>query len=242
MKRAISPVFFVLAAACFFFPFFSISCQGAEQFENIPGAQTQSDFPEVTGYETLTGAAEDEFTDPEGAAAQSLAGEAPQIDMGPTQLLTIVAAALALIGVVVAFARGRLGGTLAIAAGILGAVALFAANLVFGGAVDDFNNALGSFFQQQGGELGEIGPLAGLISIQAETEFGLWLSVLFFLLAAAWGVVSLLIGDRTTGAAPVRTGADSGFGAPATPPPTAPPPSTPPPTTPPPDRPGDQRP
>jgi hypothetical protein len=233
MRRAISPVFFVLALACFFLPFFSISCQGAEQLGNLPGAE-QADFPEVTGFEVVTGAAQDELSDPEGAAQAGIPAEqVPTIDMGTTQIFAIAAAALAVLGILVALARGRSGGLLAIGAGVLGAVVLFLASVMFSSAVSGFNDEFRSFVQQQGGEeLGELGPVAGFINFQADNEIGFWLSLLAFILAAAAGAFLLFTAGRPT-AAPAG-GTATGFGAPSAPPPSAPPPATPPPAAPPP--------
>jgi hypothetical protein len=239
MKRAISPVFFVLAAACFFLPFFSVSCQGAEQLGQIPGAEAQADFPEVTGFEVVTGAASDELNDPEGATQAGIPPEqVPNIDTGTTQIFAIAAAVLAVVGILVALARGRSGGLLTIGAGVLGAVVLFLSSIMFGSAVSSFNDDLRSFIQSQGAEeLGELGPLAGLINIQADNEIGFWLSLLAFLLAAAGGLFLLLTEGRPA-AAPARgTDTGTGFGAPSTPPPAAPPPATPPPAAPPPSTP-----
>ena len=235
MRRAISPVFFVLALACFFLPFFSVSCQGAEQLGQIPGAEAQADFPEVTGFQVVTGTAEDELNDPEGAAQAGIPAEqVPNIETGTTQIFAIAAAALAVLGIFVALARGRSGGLLAIGAGVLGAVVLFLASVMFSSAVSSFNDEFRSFLQTQGGEQlgGELGPVAGLINFQADNEIGFWLSLLAYLLAAAGGAFLLFSAGRPT-AAPAR-GTATGFGAPAAPPPSAPPPAAPPPAAPPP--------
>jgi hypothetical protein len=230
MRRAISPVFFVLAAACFFLPFFTVTCQGADQLGElggqIPGAETQELERTYTGFQVATGEAETDLNEDTGDAPTPPGGEIPglpsqptgDIDLGMTQILAIVTAAVAIIGIVLSLMPGRSGGIMAAILGVVGAIALFVTGSQFSSAVKD---AVGQ-------------QVAGFIEVR--NEYGFWLSLVAFLVAAAWGVVSLLLGGRTTRAAPVRTGTrtDSGFGAPAAPAPSAPPPSAPPPTTPPP--------
>jgi hypothetical protein len=230
MRRAISPVFFVLAAACFFLPFFTVTCQGADQLGElggqIPGAEGQELEKTYTGFEVATGEAETDLNEDTGDAPTPPGGEIPgipsqptgDIDLGMTQILAIVTAAVAIIGIALALMPGRTGGIMAAILGVVGAIALFVTGMQFKSSIED---AVGQ-------------QVAGFIEVR--NEYGFWLSLVAFLVAAAWGVVSLIIGGRTTRAAPVRagTGTESGFGAPATPPPSAPPPSTPPPATPPP--------
>jgi hypothetical protein len=229
MRKAISPVFFVLAAACFFLPFFTVTCQGADQLgdlgSQIPGAEGQELERTYTGFEVATGEAETDLNEDTGDAPTPPGGELPglpsqptgDIDLGMTQILAIVTAAVAIIGIVLSLLPERTGGIMAAILGVVGAIALFVTGMQFSSAVKD---AVGQ-------------QVAGFIEVR--NEYGFWLSLVAFLVAAAWGVVSLILGGRTARPAPVRTGTgtDSGFGAPAAPPPSAPPPSTPPPATPP---------
>jgi hypothetical protein len=228
MRKAISPVFFVLAAACFFLPFFTVTCQGADQLgelgSQLPGAETQELERTYTGFEVATGEAETDLNEGTGDAPTPPGGEIPglpsqptgDVDLGMVQILAIVTAAVAIIGVVLSLLPGRTGGIMAAILGVVGVIALFVTGMQFSSAVKD---AVG---QQAAG------------FIEVKNEYGFWLSLVGFLVAAAWGVVSLLLGGRTARPAPARATTDSGFGAPAAPPPSAPPPSTPPPATPPP--------
>jgi hypothetical protein len=230
MRRAISPVFFVLAAACFFLPFFSISC--SQQFGdlgNLPGAeqggqelQQQLDRLEeesrVTGFEVASGAAEDQLNQqseqPPPGTEQLPGGVAPQgnFDLGVTQIVAIVVLAIAAVGLIVALLP-RIAGIVVIVVGVLGAVGVFVLGALFDGAVDD-----------------SLGQAAQFFSVNR--EIGYWLSILSFILAALGGLWLLMAGRQRP--APAAVGTASGFGAPAAPPPAAPPPAAPPPAAPPP--------
>jgi hypothetical protein len=224
MRKTISPVFFVLAAACFFLPFFTVTCQGADQLGDLGelgGAAGQQELERTyTGFEVVTGDAESDLNQDTGEAPGGEIPGVPQqptgdIDLGMTQIFAIVAAAVAILGIFLSLMPGRTGGIMAAILGVVGAIVLFLTGSQFSGAIDD--------------AVGE--QAAGFI--QVKNEYGFWLSLVAFLVAAAWGVVSLILGGRTTTAAPAR-GPGTGFRAPAAPPPSAPPPSTPPPATPPP--------
>ena len=243
MRKAISPVFFLLAAACFFLPFFTVTCQGADQFGDLGelgGAQAQQELEKTySGFEVITGDAETDLNEDTGEAPTPPGGEIPgiptqptgDIDLGMTQILAIVAAAVAILGIVLSLLPGRTGGLVAAVLGVVGAIALFVTGMQFSSAVKD---AVGS-------------EAAGFIEVK--NEYGFWLSLVAFLVAAAWGVASLLMGGRAARPVPVGASTTSGFGAPAgppsAPPPAAPPPSglppaVPPPAEPPPTRPGDE--
>jgi hypothetical protein len=223
MRKAISPVFFVLAAACFFLPFFTVTCQGADQFGDLGelgGAAGQQELERTyTGFEVITGDAESDLNEETGETPEQVPGVPQQptgnIDLGMTQIFAIVAAAVAILGIFLSLMPGRTGGIMAAILGVVGAIVLFLTGSQFSGAIDD--------------AVGE--QAAGFI--QVKNEYGFWLSLVAFLVAVAWGVVSLLLGGRTATAAPARA-TGTGFGAPAAPPPSAPPPSAPPPATPPP--------
>jgi hypothetical protein len=244
MRKAISPVFFLLAAACFFLPFFTVTCQGADQFGDLGelgGAQAQQELEKTySGFEVITGDAETDLNEDTGEAPTPPGGEIPgiptqptgDIDLGMTQILAIVAAAVAILGIVLSLLPGRTGGLVAAVLGVVGAIALFVTGMQFSSAVKD---AVGS-------------EAAGFIEVK--NEYGFWLSLVAFLVAAAWGVASLLMGGRAARPVPVGASTTSGFGAPAGPPPSAPPPAAPPPSglppavpppaEPPPTRPGDE--
>jgi hypothetical protein len=228
MRKAISPVFFVLAAACFFLPFFTVTCQGADQLGDLgqlPGAQATGDLERTyTGFHVVTGEAETDLNEDTGQDLAPPGEEIPglpsqptgRVDLGMTQILAIVTAAVAILGIFLSLMAGRTGGILAAVLGVVGAIGLVVTGSQFSGAVKD---AVGQ-------------QVAGFLEVR--NEYGFWLSLVAFLVAAAWGVVSLLLGGRTTRAAPGRAGPESGIGAPAAPPPSAPPPSAPPPAAPPP--------
>lgn len=221
MRKAISPVFFLLAAACFFLPFFTVTCQGAEQLGDLGelgGAAGQQELEKTyTGFEVVTGDAESDLNEETGETPEQIPGVPQQptgnIDLGMTQIFAIVAAAVAILGIFLSLMPGRTGGITAAVLGVVGAIVLFLTGSQFSGAIDD--------------AVGE--QAAGFI--QVKNEYGFWLSLVAFLVAAAWGVVMLIMGGRTAAAAPAR-GAPTGFGAPAAPPPSTPPPSAPPPTPP----------
>lgn len=227
MRRAISPVFFVLAAACFFLPFFSVSC--TQQFGDlgglggIPGAeQGQQELEQleeesrVTGFEVATGAAEDELnqqSEQPPAETGGIPGVTPtqaNIDLGVSQIVAIAVIAIAVVGLIVGLLP-RVGGIVVVVVALLGVVGLLVLNFMYKGAIEDALAQAAQFFD-------------------VNTELGLWLSLLSFVLAAAGGVWILLAGRRRPAA---RAAGTTGFGTPATPPPSSPPPAAPPPSPPP---------
>lgn len=248
MRKAISPVFFVLAAVCFFLPFFSISC--TQQFGDLgdlgglPGAeQGQADLEQieerttVTGFEVATGAAEDQLNQqseqPPGGTEQIPGLPSPAqttFDLGTVQIVAIAVLAVALIGLILGLLP-RVGGIIGIILAVLGIVGLLVLNLMYKGAVEDALGAQATQF------------------FDVNTKVGLWLSLVSFALAALAGVWMVLMARRrSVGLAGM--GAETGFGAPTASPPGAPPPAAPPPgglppavpppTEPPPTRPEDE--
>jgi hypothetical protein len=232
VKRLLSSPFFLVALLAFFLPFFSVQCIAGDQLGDLSelGIEEQElQLPEVTGVQLVTGDAEEEF---ESAAQNPPVPEIPgaetplptpepqaqEVDLGTVQILAIAAAAVALLGLLLSLLAGRAGGTVSLLLGVAGAVVLYLTFIQFRSAV-----------------LGEAaGELEGVIRV--EQELGFWLSLGMFGLAAAGGLVRILLPDRARVVGAPAAGTATGFGPPppATPPPATPPPATPPPATPPP--------
>jgi hypothetical protein len=234
MKRILSSPFFLVAALAFLLPFFSVQCAGGSDLGDlgIPGAEQADLSEEVTGLELVTGEAEDTFestgqtpTIPEIPGLETPPAELPttapaQVDLGTVQIFAIAAAAIAVIGILLALFGGRAGGAVALILGAAGAVVMF---LLFTQFEDAITESVGP--QAQG-------------FIEVNQEIGYWLALGGFVVAALTGLLRLVLPDRA-GAPPPRPAmagtTATGFGPPpAAPPPAAPPPATPPPAAPPP--------
>jgi hypothetical protein len=250
MKRILSSPFFLLAALAFLLPFFSVQCAGGGDLGDLGIPTGDAELSEeVTGLELVTGEAEDTFASqgetpalPEIPGVESPLPDIPtgpaQVDLGTVQIISWIAAGLAVLGIFLALLGGRAGGTVALILGAGGAAALFVMFMQFEDAI----------LQGVGSE--------GQAFIEVKQELGFWIALGGFVVAALTGLLRLLMPGR--GAGPPRpamaTASGSGFGPepgahrattpptatpptatppPATPPPAAPPPATPPPAPPP---------
>jgi hypothetical protein len=239
MKRFLSSPFFLIALIAFVFPFFTVQCaqegfgdlagQLGEQFGGEVGQEEIEQT--VTGLELITGEAEENLAEsdtedtpvpgptPLPGLPSDQAG-AVEPDLGLVQILAIVAAAVALFGILLSLLGGKTGGLLALILGAIGAIIVF---LLPG--------------QFESGIFGDqAAQLRGFIEVK--NEWGYWLALAGFVIAAITGLLRLLLpeGPRPTPAGPPpAAGTTSGFGPPPdAPPPSAPPPSAPPPPAPPP--------
>ena len=226
MKRILSSPFFLVAAVAFLLPFFSVQCGGGGDLGDLGIPTGDAELSEeVTGLELVTGEAEDTFAStgdtpalPEIPGVESPLPEIPtgpaQVDLGTVQIFAIAAAAIAVLGILLSLFGGRGGGAVALLLGVGGAVVLF---LTF----TQFEDAI---LQGVGSE--------GQAFIEVKQEFGFWVALGGFVVAALTGLLRLVMPGG--GAPPPRpamaTSSGTGFG----PPPAAPPPATPPPATPPP--------
>jgi hypothetical protein len=234
MKRFLSSPFFLVALVAFLFPFFTVQCaqEGfsdlAGQFGEELGGQVSQEQLErtVTGLELITGEAEENLaeTGPEEAPIPGptplpelpgIGGQLPggaEPDLGTVQILAIAAAAVALLGIFLSLLGGRAGGMIALILGVIGAIVMFL-------LPSQFESGL---FGEQAGQVSAI--------IEVKNEWGYWLALAGFIVAAATGLIRLLMPDRPAGAAPPAAGT-SGFGPPPPAPPPTPPPAGPPPST-----------
>jgi hypothetical protein len=235
MKRFLSSPFFLVALIAFLFPFFTVEC-AQEGFGDVAGqlggelggqiSQEQLQTT-VTGLELITGEAEETLSET-GEDDSPVPGPTPlpglgddgtgqQVDLGVVQILAIVAALTALLGIGLSLLAGRAGGIIALILGALGAILMF---------------LLPS--QLKSGLFGDqAAQISGIIKVT--NEWGYWLALAGFILAALTGLLRLLMPDRpmATAAGPAP-GTGTGFGPPPAPPPTSPPPpAAPPPGTPP---------
>jgi hypothetical protein len=240
MKRVLSSPFFLIAAAAFLLPFFSVQCAGGGNLGDlgIPTGDAELE-QDVTGLEIVTGEAEDKFeSEAQNPAVPEIPGlESPvpiptptaaaqEVDLGTVQIISWIAAGIAVLGILLSLLGGRSGGAIALLLGVGGGAALYVMFLQFKDAI------LG----------GAAGQLEGLIEVKQESGF--WLSLGGFGIAAVTGLVRLLMpgGPRAARPVPAAAGSATGFGPPpvappAQPPPAQPPPATPPPATPPPSTP-----
>jgi hypothetical protein len=241
MKRAISPALFALVAACFFLPFFSVSCNAEAAAGAFPGA---ANIPSIeatgTGFDIIA----DQPFEPTEETRQQLGVQAGQLteqgspDYGVARFLLIGAAAAAVLGLLLSLLPGRAGPIAAIIAGVAGPVLLFLTQSQLKSRITDaFSEGAGGLpipgptatpgglpgggelAQQLAANLFEVSPLIGF-----------WLAMVGFAAAAIWGIVHLILESRRPAVGPPPA---SGFGPPM-PPPTGPPPGPPPPSQPPP--------
>ena len=242
MKRFLASPFFLIALIAFFLPFFAVTCAAGDLSDlgSLPGADPQAqealEATEVSGYELVTGEAEENLNETGGIDSPTIPGIGPspgatpgfpglptdptggqQADLGMTQIWAIAAAAVALLGIFLALLAGRAGGIIALVLGAAGAALLFLLQ-------SEFKDSLFGGFGEQVEQF-----------ITVEPRIGFWLALAGFGLAAVMGLVRLFLPDRPAMEPPATTG--TGFGAPppAGPPPTGPPPpAAPPPAGPPP--------
>jgi hypothetical protein len=240
MKRFLSSPFFLIALIAFAFPFFTVQCAqegfgdlAGQLGEQFGGEVTQEELQQtVTGLDLITGEAEETLAEsdtedtpvpgPTPTTLPGLPGDqagAVEPDLGLVKILAIAAAAVALLGIFLSLLGGRTGGLVALILGAIGAILVF---LLPG----QFESGLFG---------GQAGQLRGFIEVK--NEWGYWLALAGFVIAAITGLLRLLMreGPRPmpTGPPP-GAGTTSGFGPPpAAPPPAAPPPAQPPPPPPP---------
>ena len=242
MKRFLSSPFFLIALLCFFLPFFAVTCnlptEGLPQIPGVGGASAEEDMStEVSGVDLVTGQAEEKLASPGGGAGEAPGGfpfpgpspsvpiggaptDEATVDLGGAQLMAIIAAALALLGIFLALLGGRVGGILALVLGVAGAGVLFLLKSEFRGAILD-----------------SIGGAQGETFIKIETLIGFWAAFGSFIVAALTGLVRILLPDRPSLAPPASAypgyGPPPAEGAPGYGPPPAPPPDDVPPAPPP---------
>lgn len=229
MKRFLSSPFFLLAGLCFFLPFVTISCAGdlggqlTEGLGEALGQEVQGQLQDqeetLTGIDIVSG--ETEETD---------VAETPEV--GPTplpispeggegdnsQLWAIIALVVAGLGIFLSLLPGSAGPILAIIFGVAGAVSMFLIRSEINGIIPS--------------------QATGFIDIRY--EFGYWAALILFVVAAATGLIRLLMRDRVA-APPAMAGPGveppASAPPPAPPPPAQPPPAEPPPVEPPPGQP-----
>jgi len=234
MKRILSSPFFLVAALAFLLPFFSVQCAGGGELGDLGIPTGQADLEQdVTGLELITGEAEDVFEStgqtpaiPEIPGLETPIPEIPttpaqDIDLGTVQYFAIGAAAIAVLGILLALLGSRAGGAVALLLGAGGAVVLFLTFTQFEDAIFDSVGAEAQGF------------------LEVKQELGFWLALGGFGVAALTGLFRVAMpgggGGARPGPRPAGAGTASGFGPPpAAPPPSAPPPAGPPPATPPP--------
>jgi hypothetical protein len=245
MKRFLSSPFFLIALIAFVFPFFTVQCAqegfgdlAGQLGEQFGGEVNQEQIEQtVTGLELITGEAEENLAQndtedtpvPGPTPLPGLPGNqagAVEPDLGLVQILAIVAAAVALLGIFLSLLGGRTGGLLALILGAIGAIVVF---LLPG--------------QFESGIFGDqADQLRGFVEVK--NEGGYWLALAGFVIAAITGLLRLLIPERPRPIAagpPPDAGTTSGFGPPLAAPPPAPPPPPPPPEGPPPGQPAPGR-
>lgn len=227
MRRLFSPTFFVLAAVMFFLPFVAVSCNVGPLAGAIPDVGPEGEqIPELppdgritiieaTGFEIITDSIEpaDDLRRFQEFAEE--AGEAPiQEEETATphgRIWLILAAVVALAGIALSLLAGRLGAMLAVAMGVLGAALLGIFTMAFRSGLDQ---ELAAEAEMPGFQASQF--------LEVSYQYGFWLSLVFFLAAAAAGVWGLL---ALRPEAPA--GAHAGEPAPLPTEPTAPPPTEP---------------
>jgi hypothetical protein len=236
MKRFLSSPFFLVALIAFLFPFFTVEC-AQEGFGDVAG-QLGGEVTEeqlrttVTGLELITGEAEETLSEtgqddtpvpgPTPLPGLGDLGPGQQVDLGVVQILAIVAAATAFLGILLSLLAGRAGGIIALILGAVGTIIM----LLLPGRLES------GLFGDQAGQISAI--------IKVTKEWGYWLALAGFILAALTGLLRLVMPDRAPVGYVPPPGTGTGFGPPpppAAPPPPAPPPPGPPPSGPPPAQP-----
>jgi hypothetical protein len=238
MKRFLSSPFFLLAGLCFFLPFVTISCSSGlgqqfaegiaeglgDTFGDEAGAQiSENDLEETfTGIDIVLGETRDETDTEETPTPGPTATAIPGLGgldqttgaqaSDNSQLFAIIALGAAAVGIFLSLLPGFAGPLLAMILGLGGGVSLFLVKSEIDGTI----------------------PSQAEAFVDVTYEYGYWLSLGLFVVAAVTGLIRLLMRDRP-GLGPPATA--SGFGPaagpPPSPPPPTPPPAAPPPTTPP---------
>jgi hypothetical protein len=237
LKRYLSSPFFFIALLAFFLPFFAVTCAGGGGIPGLGGGG-DSALTEVSGFELVTGQAEDTVAEDlkdfgsgleSGLGDLPIPGPSPSVgaipdvptagatpDLGTPQIWAIAAAVVALLGIFLSILAGRAGGALALILGAVGSVVLF----LLAGAFKD------AFFEGADAKQAE-----SVISV--ESKLGFWLALGGFLIAAVTGLVRVMMPDRPAGAVAGPGGFEDGTAPPGAPPTAPPPPEAPPPAAPP---------
>jgi hypothetical protein len=218
MRRFLSSPFFLLAGLCFFLPFVTISCAGnlggqlTEGLGEALGQEVQGQLQDqeqtLTGIDIVMG--ETKETD---VAETPVPGPTP-LPISPqgggggdnSQLWAIIALVAAGLGIFLSLLPGSAGPILAIILGIAGAASMFLIKSEIDGII----------------------PTQAAAFIDVQYELGYWAALILFVVAAATGLIRLLMRDRTTGP-PAVAGPGAEPPPPAPPPPAQPPPAQPPP-------------
>lgn len=210
MRRIVNSPLFLVAAVCFFLPFITVACSLdlGEQFGGAFGEDNPlAEIPQecitttVTGWNLVAGTAPDvpqECLQAAGGGQEQF--QPPTEDSNPN-VWAILALSAALLGVGLSLIPRPVGPILAIILGVVGGVLLFVL---------------------RGDVAGDL-PAQARPFIEVRTEYGFWLALVFFLVAAAWGLFRLVSEGPLRPAPPSAVG----FGTPEAPPP--PPPTEPPP-------------
>ena len=214
LKRYLSSPFFLLALLCFFLPFFAVTCAGGG-FPGLGGGGTQ-ELTTVKGVDLLTGAAEEDLSDPDEIqpdlgplggptplpGVSPAADESDPVDLGLSQIWAIAAAVIALLGIFLALLAGRAGGMMALVLGVAGVVLMFL-------LATSVKSAIGDAVGEQAESF-----------LVVENKIGYWLTLGAFILAAVTGLIRLLMPERPVEPAPAEFEQPAGA-----PPPEAPPPA-----------------
>lgn len=204
MKKLFSPSFFALAALCFFLPFVSVSCNIGALAEGIRGLEEGLAGDEGTPGGLLDGDSEIRVTasgldvvtnaqpQPQGVPDFHLPGGEeidPLAEAGgafPGRVFAILALAAAVVGIGLSVLRRPLGPVAALGLGVAGAVFL----LMLRSSIE-----------------GELAP-ARALGFRVTYEYGYWLGLLLFVLAAAAGVLGLIRDRPVRATGPVLPAGD----------------------------------